>query len=200
MAILVALNLKKIEILIYPECWQIITTQGTAYNQNMIIIKSDGLYCSVFPYSSHTVFLKTILFMTNAHMIWNISLSKACNSPTFYFLVGTEVTTKLIYVVNYTRPLPSCKNKITKSHYFFKKSSSLDYIYGFYKRAKTIYSHTHFYCFSIKSHHMIESTLTHVNTATTFVSLYAHHQYYYVMCSKKGSHALLRQLLEWKSL
>jgi len=69
MAILVALNLKKIEILIYPECWQIITTQGTAYNQNMIIIKSDGLYCSVFPYSSHTVFLKTILFMTNAHMI-----------------------------------------------------------------------------------------------------------------------------------
>jgi len=43
METLAALNLKKMEILIYPECWQIITTQGTAYNQNMIIIKSEGL-------------------------------------------------------------------------------------------------------------------------------------------------------------
>ena len=64
MTILAALNLKKMVILIYPECWKIITTQGTAYNQNMIIIKSEGLYCSVSPHSSHTVFLKK----TNAHM------------------------------------------------------------------------------------------------------------------------------------
>jgi len=60
-------------------------------------------------------------------------------------------------------------------------------------------THTHFYCLSIKSHHMIESTLTHVNTAGTFVSPSAYHQYYYILCSKKGSHALLWQLQDWKA-
>jgi hypothetical protein len=56
MAILAALNLKKMEILIYPECWQIITTHGTPYNQNnMNIIKSEGLYCSLSPHSSDSV-------------------------------------------------------------------------------------------------------------------------------------------------
>jgi hypothetical protein len=76
MAILAALNLKKIKILIYPKCWQIITTQGTAYNQNnMIIIKSEGLYCSLSPHSSHSVSQK-LFFLQQMLKLHEIFLSQ----------------------------------------------------------------------------------------------------------------------------
>ena len=55
---------KKLGILIYPECWQIITTKGTAYNQNNIRHKTDvhPLTCRTNPTKNNVLNMGITLF------------------------------------------------------------------------------------------------------------------------------------------
>lgn len=108
-------------------------------------------------------------------MKWNISLSNPCNSPTLYFLASTDVTTKTHLCCKLHKGIAIMQKQNNKSPLLLWKKKvqlfRLHIVWLLQKGKNNVLTHI-FYCLSIKSHLMTESTHTHVNTAT-FVSICA---------------------------